>query len=474
MIASRVIQTTSTIGTLLMALLMAPAAQAVPSFARQTGMACEACHTVFPELTHFGRMFKANAYTIDNLKPVRGITATKQEMLALSGLPPISLMVQVSETNLSKAVPDGVGTGNVSQSDTAAFPQQVSLFYAGKIAPQVGAFIQLTYSNASGTVGIDNTDLRYASNLLLPDDRSLIWGITANNNPTVQDLWNSTPAFGFPFDSSNAAVSPLAGTEIDGALAQDVAGISVYAMWNETLYGELGTYRSAKQGAANGLTGAAGPLDGTTSNVITGGAPYYRLAYEQQWSRNTLSVGLYGATFKLLPGGTAAAPASLTGPANEFRDVAEDFQFQMVGEKNLLTIAGTHIKENMTLGASFVPAGGGAAQNLKDDLTTTRLWGTWYYQRKYGATVEMFSTTGSADTGLYPAGPAPGVITSLNGLPDTKGWVAELNFMPWLNTRLSLQATQYSKFNGGSSNYDGFGRNASDNNTLYLLAWFNY
>jgi hypothetical protein len=37
-------------------------ALAVPSFARQTGMACEACHAVFPELTHFGRVFKANGY----------------------------------------------------------------------------------------------------------------------------------------------------------------------------------------------------------------------------------------------------------------------------------------------------------------------------------------------------------------------------------------------------------------------------
>jgi hypothetical protein len=35
-------------------------AHAVPSFARQTGLACEACHTVFPELTPFGRQFKAN------------------------------------------------------------------------------------------------------------------------------------------------------------------------------------------------------------------------------------------------------------------------------------------------------------------------------------------------------------------------------------------------------------------------------
>jgi hypothetical protein len=29
----------------------------------------------------------------------------------------------------------------------------------------------------------------------------------------------------------------------------------------------------------------------------------------------------------------------------------------------------------------------------------------------------------------------------------------------------------YQKFNGGTSNYDGSGRSASDNNTVYLLAW---
>jgi hypothetical protein len=469
--SSGVLRASSAIGGLLLALLIAPAAQAVPSFARQTGMACEACHTVFPELTHFGRMFKANAYTIDNLKPVRGITATKEEMLALSGLPPISLMVQVSETNLAKAVPDGVGGGNVSQSDTAAFPQQISLFYAGKIAPQLGAFIQLTYGNDSGTIGIDNVDLRYASNRLLPGDRSLIWGITANNNPTVQDLWNSTPAFGYPYASSNAVVTSLAGAQIDGALGQDVAGISVYAMWNESLFGELGTYRSAKQGAANGLTGEAGPLDGTTSNVITGGAPYYRLAYEQQWGRNSLSVGVYGATFKLLPGGSPDAPGTLSGPANEFRDTAEDFQYQMIGEQHLVSVAGTRIREKMTLNASFAA---GDTANLSDDLTTTRLTGTYFYKRKYGATVMLFSTTGSLDAGLYPAGTAPGAITSASGLPDTKGCMAELSYMPWLNTRLSLQSTQYTKFNGGGTDYDGFGRNASDNNSLYLLVWFNY
>ena len=464
----------SALTILVVTLLAAPAVQAVPSFARQTGMACEACHTVFPELTHFGRMFKANAYTIDNLKPVRGVSATKQELLDLSGLPPISLMVQVSQTSISKAIPDGVA-GGTSQSTSVAFPQQISLFYAGKIAPRLGAFIQLTYSNDSGAIGIDNTDLRWADNRLLPGDKSLVYGITANNNPTVQDLWNSTPAFGYPYASSNATVSSIAGTQIDGTLAQDVAGVSLYAMWNESLYGEIGTYRSGKQGAHNAVTGAAGPLDGTTSSVITGGAPYYRLAYEHQWGRHSLSVGVYGATFKLIPGGT---PGALKGPANEFRDSAEDFQYQFIGDQHLFTLTGTQIKEKMTLNASV----GAGADNLHNDLTTTRVAGSYYYQRKFGATLAMFSTTGSVDASLYPAdngldpalGLSPGIITSANGSPDTKGWIAELNYMPWLNTRISLQDTQYTKFNGGGSNYDGFGRNAGGNNSLYLLVWFNY
>jgi hypothetical protein len=30
----------------------------------------------------------------------------------------------------------------------------------------------------------------------------------------------------------------------------------------------------------------------------------------------------------------------------------------------------------------------------------------------------------------------------------------------------------YLKFNGGHTNYDGFGRDARANNTLYLLSWF--
>src|ERR1700681_1636595 len=42
----------------------APQAQALPSFARQTGQPCGTCHTDFPYLTPFGRRFKLLGYTV--------------------------------------------------------------------------------------------------------------------------------------------------------------------------------------------------------------------------------------------------------------------------------------------------------------------------------------------------------------------------------------------------------------------------
>ncbi|TMH05153.1 MAG: hypothetical protein E6H79_09435, partial [Betaproteobacteria bacterium] len=44
------------------------AAHAVPSFARQTGLECMACHVSWPELTSVGRQFKLGAYTLTQAK----------------------------------------------------------------------------------------------------------------------------------------------------------------------------------------------------------------------------------------------------------------------------------------------------------------------------------------------------------------------------------------------------------------------
>ncbi len=38
-------------------------AQALPSFARQTGFTCSTCHTIPPRLNRYGMMFKMRGYT---------------------------------------------------------------------------------------------------------------------------------------------------------------------------------------------------------------------------------------------------------------------------------------------------------------------------------------------------------------------------------------------------------------------------
>ena len=439
------------LGTLIVTLLPA-AAHAVPSFARQTGVACEACHTVFPELTHFGRLFKANGYVLDTRTQVKDVNAERQEMLSLASLPPLSLMIQASYTHLATPLPDAAGHG-AAQNGVAAVPQQVSLFYAGKIAPNLGAFLQLTYENDSGTIGIDNADIRYAKNILLPDDQSLIYGLSLNNNPTVQDLWNSTPAFGFPYAASNSAPGSPYATQIDGTRGQDVAGITAYALWNESVYGELGLYRSAKQGTAS-------PLDSTTpGGVLASSAPYWRVAYERNWGAHSLEAGLYGATFKIYPDFGQGFGQALRGPSDRYRDVAYDLQYQYVGDLHLFTLTATHIAEKQTLDATLTA---GMSSQARNELNTTRAFATYYYQRKVGGTAGVFRTSGSTDALIAPHS------------PDTAGWVMEVNYMPWLNTKFGIQYTAFSKYSGLGSNYDMAGRNAKDNNTLYLLAWLSY
>jgi hypothetical protein len=69
-------------------------------------MTCAACHTVFPELTPFGREFKLNGYVLDNIKQITGIDIDSHQTLALNSIPPISMMVQISYTHTSTALPD--------------------------------------------------------------------------------------------------------------------------------------------------------------------------------------------------------------------------------------------------------------------------------------------------------------------------------------------------------------------------------
>jgi hypothetical protein len=70
----------------------------VPSYARQTGLACSACHYQFLTLTPFGRKFKLNGYTLTNLQPLVEKDSTNGGRLSLS---PVSLLSAMVTTGLT-------------------------------------------------------------------------------------------------------------------------------------------------------------------------------------------------------------------------------------------------------------------------------------------------------------------------------------------------------------------------------------
>ena len=202
-------------------------ALAVPSFAIQTGQPCAACHigAFGPQLTPYGRDFKLHGY-------IAGDGGDH-------GLP-LAFTTQTSFTHTLAPQPGGAAPGFRDNDNFAV--DQLSIYYAGKIAPNLGGFIELNYDGVAQKAALNNVDIRYVrEGEIFKQD--VLWGITINNNPTVQDPWNSTPAWGFPYNQSALAPTPTASTLVDGGLGQRVAGVGMYTLWNDFLYLEGDLYR---------------------------------------------------------------------------------------------------------------------------------------------------------------------------------------------------------------------------------------
>ncbi len=421
-------------------------AYAVPSFARQTGLSCNTCHSNPPELTAFGRNFKLKGYVLTDTTAKDKVGNSRD--LLLSKYIPLSAMVLLSDTAYQANQP-------ATQNNSAGFPQQLSIFLAGAFASRFGALAQVTYTHQDDHFGMDNTDLRYANQGDL-NGKPLWYGITLNNSPTVEDVWNSTPTWGYPWISTGSGVTPIAAPVIDGALAQDVAGVGGYGMWNNHLYGDVTLYRSEHAGGPVPINGKG------YSYNINGAAPYWRGAWQQTFGDNYLEVGTYGIYADTYPN-------AVSGPTNSYVDPSFDFQYERPFGANLLDAHGRYTHEASNLNASFAA---GTATKKSNYLNAWELDSTYHWSRyRYTATGSLFSTTGNADALLYAPAPLTG---SNNGNPDTSGYEAQFGYWPVQNIDISAAYTGYTKFNGAGTNYDGAHRNASDNNTLYMALWVNF
>lgn len=420
---------------------------ALPSFARQTGQACVACHIggFGPQLTPYGMDFKLGGYTANN---------GKDDHI------PLSAMAVGSWTRTSK---DQSGdAGPYAGTNNSSTLQELSGFVAGAITEHLGAFTQATYSDINRKVSLDNVDIRYARSTQLFGEDSIL-GLSVNNNPTVQDTSNSMPAWRFPFMSSELAPAPAASPLINGGLEQQVIGVSAYGYWNDAIYAEIGGYKTLSKSFLD-------KVNADSATAISGIAPYWRVALRQSSNTRAYSIGLFGLDAALLPDRTP-------GDKDKYNDTGIDASYQWLGNPdNVFTVNGAFVHEKQTLNAAF---NGGASENRSNKLNRLDASVSYFYQQTYGLSLARFDITGSSDNSLYAiTDPDAGSST---GKPNSAGWVMQADWTPFgksdswsaplANVRVGLQYTVYEKFNGATHNYDGFGRNASDNNTLFGFVW---
>ena len=450
---------------IVLAALWPTKSMALPIFNRQTGQNCVACHAggQFPELTPYGRLFKLTGYTIGE----RTI--------------PLSAMAVISDSRVMNTSKSDDPKADFAKNNKPIFAT-ASVFLAGKVTDNIGAFVQVTYDNYAaqsedgkfhGHSNADNMDIRYADRII-DAKRDWIFGISANNNPSLADPWNTAAAWmqyvPVPSPGSSAFIdgtTPYPGFAAGGNLA----GITGYAFWNQMLYVELGGYRTAK-GLASFMSAGVPNAEKTK---LQGTNPYWRVALSHAWGPHNLMVGTSGMVADVYDD-----PLDTSDPASvhHFRDIGFDAQYQYLLDPHTVTaqlayMRDTHRYPGFLANQPVEDVDGNplANTNTNDTTKVLRAKVSYVYEAKYGGSLAHFSQSGTTNSALYDP---TRVFGNVSGNPGVRGWTSEVFWTPLQYVRIGLQYTMYDKFNGATHNYDGMGRNASDNNSLFLYLWGAY
>ncbi|HEY2662525.1 MAG TPA: hypothetical protein VGI79_22600 [Caulobacteraceae bacterium] len=373
---------------------------------------------------------------------------------------PFSAMAMASyvRTNKDQAAPPAPHYG---VNDNIAL-DQFSLFFAGGLGPHLGAFIQTTYDGIARAWSWDNLDVRATTDLPIKG-ADVVLGLSLNNSPSVQDAWNTLPAWGYPYTSSDLAPSPGAAPLVNGALAQTSLGLTAYAWINAEVFIEGGAYGSP---GATTLTRLG--ADPTSPGEIAGMAPYGRIAWQKPLGPATLELGAFGLWASIHPGLDRS-----TGLTDRYADIGLDASYvRPLQSGDVVTLNGRAVRETQTLNATCALAVAG--RDCPDnDLTDVRADASYYWRNKIGGTIAVFDTSGSANPTLYSG--------NRTFRPDSSGLTFQLDGTPFggaaqparrINLRVGVQYTLYQRFNGAGANFDGAGTRASDNNSLRIFTWF--
>jgi hypothetical protein len=439
-------------------------------FARQVQQNCVACHVggQYPELTPYGRYFKLSGYT-------QGVGREAKD-----GVPiPIAFSLQMGMNRMRNNTADGnpaAPAGTEIDARNGRFSlDQASVYFGGRITDNLGLFAQYTFAwdqgnNHSGTFGADNVDLRYADHLV-SDTRDVIWGVSLNNNPGLTDVFNTIPAWSYPYQysASGSATAPPIQTALEGAYGGGTArGLNGYVYLDKAWYAELGLYQ--KNPNWTKLLTYTSDTETPSHNGsvdLKGVNPYVRLAYTHEFGPSNLMLGAFGMRSKIGDGSGSSDATTRT-------DRGLDAQYQYISDPSVISTQLRYISENIK-----DPAG---LEYTKPSAHLNSFYAKamYVYRAKYGAGLAYWSETGSSDASFvhvddganfYSCLDAP---TCSSGSPNSKVWIPAVFWQPLQNVRVTLYQTYFTQFLGRRNNYDGYGRKASDNNSTYLYLWLDW
>lgn len=280
---------------LLAAIAFAPEASAIPAFARQTGMACSACHFQhFPMLNSFGRAFKASAFTLigaqekvegDNLSIPGNLNTA---ILATAGY--VKNNATAGTVNPAKSPADGSiyvpGTNG-----------EFSLFIGGRVGDSVGALTEIGLISPAGIGAAKipmlydiGNDARAGVVLFTTDDKGASYGFETLNTGA-----NGVHTMVFTGGDANGSISPALSAQQYIGTATPATGLS-FVVNSPKGFINLTKFHQSGPGQSGTFTGAT--LSSTYLRVVGTFdlAGWDAGAGIQNWSGQSSDAGSLAAT----------------------------------------------------------------------------------------------------------------------------------------------------------------------------------
>ncbi|HTU47691.1 MAG TPA: hypothetical protein VMF91_21720 [Bryobacteraceae bacterium] len=297
-----------------------------------------------------------------------------------------------------------------------------------KVTDFAGIFYEYGISNnfPGWTGAAGPIDIR-ATHFFHPGNHELLVGVDSNNDPTVQDVWNTVPSWGYPFYGSPQSLG-APGSPMIASLGQQTGSVGVYALFDRQFYAEVSMYRVGT-GFFRWMTTGTNFQSG--AEYLKGFNPYWRAYWTKELGPQVFMVGTFGMHSNIYPDSS-----SPSGPTDTFSDNGFDSQYQYLGEKNKLTLRGSYIYEQQSWNGSF-PLG--AVSNPKGNLKTLNLSGSYALRDAWTFTGGYFLSNGSSNADVYGVTNPSGV--QLSDKPNTSGYILQVDRTLTQNIVASLQYT---------------------------------